>query len=56
MRARRTRILAGNWGTVKDWDPESRYDYALTEATARDLYKAITSNNNGVMKWIRARW
>lgn len=45
-----------NWTTVKDWTPESRYDHAVTEQRARDLYGAITSRRNGVMRWIRERW
>ncbi len=45
-----------NWTIVKDWTPESRYDHSITQAKARDLYRAITARQNGVMTWIRQRW
>src|SRR5438105_3629364 len=28
------------WDVVKDWSEQSRYDYAIAEASARDLYTA----------------
>jgi len=45
-----------NWTTLKDWTPESRYDHSITLVKARDLYRAITARQNGVMSWIRQRW
>ncbi len=45
-----------NWTIVKDWTPESRYDHGISEAAARDFYRALTSRQNGVMTWIRQLW
>lgn len=51
-----SKALEVNWTIVKDWSAERRYDHGITEKTARDLYRAITSRQNGVMRWIRERW
>jgi len=48
--------FSANWATAKDWTPESRYDLTIPEQSARDIYKAITAQQNGVMRWIRQRW
>lgn len=45
-----------NWATAKDWTPESRYDNGINRALARDLYRALTARQNGVMRWIRLHW
>lgn len=47
--------LSTNWGVVKDWDEESRYDQK-TQPEAQALYDAITDQANGVMPWIRQHW
>jgi HEPN domain-containing protein len=47
--------FARNWAVVKDWENEARYrQIALTQAT--DMYRALTQQRHGVMKWIRANW
>lgn len=47
--------LKANWGTVKDWSVESRYE-RITVAKAELLLKAVTDAKNGVLPWIKARW
>jgi HEPN domain len=44
-----------NWATVKDWSEESRYRLN-SEKEARDLYRAVTDRQHGVMRWIRQHW
>ena len=44
-----------NWGVVKDWVPESRYDTTVTPAKARDMYRSCT-RPHGVLPWVRKRW
>jgi HEPN domain-containing protein len=45
-----------NWGIVKDWTEESRYDPAVPEKTARDMYAAISDPNDGVLTWLKKYW
>jgi HEPN domain-containing protein len=54
--SRASKAFDKNWATVKDWTVESRYDPAISEQMARDLYRAITARHNGVMGWIRKLW
>ena len=44
-----------NWLIVKDWDEKSRYKL-WSESEARDLYRATTDPNDGVLPWIKAHW
>lgn len=47
--------FATNWALVRDWKETSRYeDHDFRKA--RDIYYAITSRRNGVLKWIRNYW
>ena len=48
--------LARNWVIVKDWSQDTRYQYAVQDKVARDLYSAITSRKNGVLSWLKKRW
>ena len=48
-------IFAQNWDIVKDWDENSRYEQTA-QVKAEKMFKAVNDPNNGVMKWIRARW
>jgi hypothetical protein len=43
--------FAGNWGTAKDWDENSRYQQK-TQAEAQALYDGIAANPDGVFPWI----
>ena len=47
--------LEANWGVVKDWTEESRYE-RKTQAQAQQLIAAITDAAHGVLPWIRRRW
>lgn len=44
-----------NWQTVVAWTTTSRYE-AKSQAEARKLYDAISTEPDGVMKWIRNYW
>lgn len=48
--------LRVNWSVVKDWSERSRYDAAVPQQKAKDLYSACTSRPNGVLAWIRQSW
>lgn len=52
----RNRQFAEYWGVVKDWDEEARYQPAIADKSAADLYTAITDNENGVLQWLKKRW
>ena len=47
--------LATNWKVVGEWNEATRYE-TKAESEARELHRAITASQNGVMPWIRARW
>jgi HEPN domain-containing protein len=38
-----------NWGHVKDWTEESRYEAEIDKKRASDLYSAITNKEHGVL-------
>jgi hypothetical protein len=44
-----------NWTSVKDWSEKARY-LEHSEKKARDLYRAVTDRQHGVMRWIRQHW
>lgn len=48
--------LAINWGIVKDWSEQDRYDPGITAVDARDIYSAVTARTNGVLVWLRKHW
>jgi hypothetical protein len=45
--------FAVNWGVVKDWDVERRYD--LTGLKGSDMVTAVTAPD-GVLQWIKQHW
>jgi len=47
--------LEVNWGLVKDWSEDSRYE-RRTEADAKAIIAAIADSQNGVMPWITQYW
>jgi hypothetical protein len=49
-------VFENNWLVVKDWSEESRYDIAVAEAVARDMYDAVTDQVNGVLTWLKKHW
>jgi len=48
-------IFAVNWGIVKDWTEESRYE-RHPQIAAENLYAAISDNRHGVLRWIKRHW
>lgn len=48
--------FATNWLVVKDWSEESRYQVAVAENVARDMYAAVTDSSNGVLGWLKKHW
>lgn len=48
--------FAINWGIVKDWSEQDRYDPGITAIDARDIYSAVTTRKNGVLAWLRKLW
>jgi len=47
--------LSGYWGVVNDWNESSRYEEKV-EKEARDLFDAVTSDPDGVLKWTQKYW
>ena len=45
-----------NWGHVKNWKEDSRYDAKIDKKRAGDLYSAITNKDHGVLSWLRKFW
>ena len=54
--AKQRRQLAINWAVVKDWQNASRYQPHITRQQADALYRAVSSRNDGVIRWIRQHW
>lgn len=48
-------IFTAHWRTAKGWTEESRYQ-VWTRQQARDLYRAITDKEHGVLPWIQQYW
>lgn len=46
-------LLAENWGVVKDWDVETRYE--ATGLNGQEMVKAVNSGD-GVLQWIKRYW
>ncbi|NOQ35884.1 MAG: HEPN domain-containing protein [Methylococcaceae bacterium] len=42
-----------NWSIVKHWSEEARYDCAITKIKAEELFDAITSNESGILQWLK---
>jgi len=45
-----------NWAVAKDWSEVSRYECIVEENKAKDLYKAITDNESGILAWLKKYW
>jgi len=48
--------LTVNWAVVKDWRETARYQSAIGQPKATDLYKACMSRKYGVLTWIKKYW
>lgn len=51
----RSRPFQVNWSIVIDWNEACRYEQRRA-GEARDLYRAITRRDHGVLRWIRQYW
>jgi len=49
-------IFDANWGIVKDWKVECRYNPSMTRADAQAIYSAVASRRNGILRWLRQNW
>jgi hypothetical protein len=43
------------WTTVKDWNESSRYAI-WSEARAKDMVRAVTDRDHGVLQWLKQHW
>lgn len=43
------------WAVAKDWSEKARY-IEHAERKARDLFRAVTDRQHGVMRWLRKSW
>ena len=48
--------FASNWGVVKDWKIDCRYDLSITDTKALALYSAVVARQHGVLRWLRRHW
>lgn len=48
-------LLDQNWSTVNRWSEEARYE-RRTSREARDLLRAITDPQDGVLTWLQQSW
>ena len=48
--------FGSNWNTVQDWNEAVRYEVSITEATAREMYEAVTNIKSGVLPWLKLQW
>jgi HEPN domain-containing protein len=46
--------LAANWGVVKVWSVDSRYQ--ADRLNGRDMVTAVSSLPDGVLEWIKQHW
>jgi HEPN domain-containing protein len=42
-----------NWAVAIKWLEESRYEYAIGEQDAQNLFNAITDNSSGILPWLK---
>ncbi|WP_305403898.1 hypothetical protein [Photobacterium leiognathi] len=45
-----------NWAVAKDWSETARYETGIDQNKAFDLYDAITSEESGVLVWLKNYW
>lgn len=42
-----------NWAVAIKWSEESRYEYAIGEQDAQNLFNAISDNSSGILPWLK---
>jgi hypothetical protein len=47
--------LSRNWNVVVSWRETSRYE-TRTETQAREIFRAVTDRNDGVLPWLKQYW
>ena len=47
--------FGANWGIVKEWSPEARYE-TRDVTSAQTLITAIAEPDSGVLQWIKTHW
>ncbi|HYI10667.1 MAG TPA: DNA-binding protein [Thermoanaerobaculia bacterium] len=52
----RNRAFATNWGIVKDWSENTRYQVTTAESLVRDFFAAVTEPPDGVITWLKKYW
>jgi len=55
-RAQSDSSFADNWDTVRNWSESVRYELAVTEASAREMYDAVTNSSTGILSWLKTMW
>jgi hypothetical protein len=50
------RTFGVGWTTVKDWTEAARYDHNVSADKARNLLKAVTDAESGVLTWLKTVW
>ncbi len=48
--------FAANWGTIKDWSEEIRYNTTVEQKRAIDVLAAITDKDYGILEWLKKSW
>src|SRR5271168_1738791 len=46
----------GNWGTIRKWTVEWRYDPPISESESTTFLQSITDPVDGILSWLRAHW
>jgi hypothetical protein len=57
--ARAGKEFVRHWATAAQWKVDSRYlskRPALAKSEAEELYRAVTHNPHGVLRWIKNYW
>lgn len=55
-RVRANRAFSVDWTTVKDWTEAARYDNNISVGKTRELLKAVTDAESGVLTWLKTVW
>jgi len=50
------REFDANWGLVKDWTVDSRYDHPVSRTRAKALLDAVKNPDFGILPWLQDRW
>jgi hypothetical protein len=52
MQGRSDPSFDANWGVVKDWSEQARYQ-VFSMAEEANIYSAISDRQHGVLRWIK---